>query len=108
MFDFPKPILGTIELYMSCFWFAYNITHDIRIRALCIVFKKNLNVIPTFIFPEVCRNTYFLGKDHVLSNLLRWHPIVFRMTTYYVRTWTFQLDYVVDKSINIIYLYILC
>ena len=28
------------------FLFAYNITHDISIRAQCIDFKKNLNVIP--------------------------------------------------------------
>ena len=34
-------------VYMSYYFlFAYDITHDISIRAQCIDFKKNLNVIP--------------------------------------------------------------
>ena len=41
---------------------------------------------------------------HVLSNLLRWHPTVLKMTIWYESTWTFQLDYLVDKSNNRTYL----
>ena len=35
-------------IYMSYFWFAYNIIHNIRIRAQSIDFAKTLNVILTF------------------------------------------------------------
>ena len=104
----------TYSLWRPCtcrifFWFAHNTTHDIRIRVQCIDFKKNLDTIPTFksskkLFSDACRNTYFLGRYYALSNLLRWHPTVLRMTNYYVRTWTFQLDYLVDKSNNRTYL----
>ena len=40
------------------------------------------------------------------ENLLRWHPtvVVFRMAFYYVRTRTFQFDYLVDKNNISIYL----
>ena len=61
---------------------GYRITHDIGIRDQCLDFKKKkLKVIPTSESnkkkSDACRNTYFLGKHHVLSNLLRWHPTVF-------------------------------
>ena len=84
--------------HMSYFWFAYYIIHDITIRAQRIDFKFFLITIPTFVFPDACRNTFFLGKYHVLSNLLRWHPTVFSVTIYYVRRRTSQFDYLVDKN----------
>ena len=67
-------------------------------RAQRIDFKYIYITIPTFVFPDACRNIFFLGKYHVLSNLLRWHPTVFSMIIYYVRRRTFQFDYLVDKN----------
>ena len=87
---------------MSFLWFAYNIAHDIRVSAQCIDFKKNLNIVP--ILKSSKKNIFISSAYHVLSNLLRWHATVFRMTIEYVRTRTFQLDYLVEKSNNIIFL----
>ena len=59
---------------------------NVKISRKILIANPISKAVKTCLFPDACRNTYFLGKYYVLSNLLRWHPTVFRMTTYYVRT----------------------
>ena len=139
--------------YTCRFWFAYNITHDTRIRAQRIDFKKKSERSFTFqLLLQIVRHvtatnrspislerfvtsrhgnhespislerfvtsrhgnqriTYLLGTvRHITSrqstnHLSPWNgsshhvtkKIYFRMTICCVCTWTFQLDYLVDK-----------
>ena len=122
--------------YACRFWFAYNITHDTRIRAQRIDFKEKSECSFTFqLLLQIVRHvtatnrspislerfvtsrhgnqrtTYLLGTvRHITSrqstnHLSPWNgsshhvtkKIYFRMTICCVCTWTFQLDYLVDK-----------